>query len=170
MKRLFPTLLCALLLAGWAQAAEPRFREGAKAPAFTVEMLDGTSFRLAKARGDVVVLSFWATWCGPCMRELKEVPEKLLRRFDARPFVFLAVDRGESRKRVEERVAELEAQGIAFPVALDPYEKGFELLGDDRLPQLVVVDRRGVVRLHAVGYAPGRMDEVAALVETLLDE
>lgn len=170
MKRLYPVLFCALLLAGGARAAGPAFREGTKAPAVTVETLDGEPFRLAKNRGRVVVLTFWATWCGPCMRELGEVPEKLLRRFDARPFVFLAVDRGEPRKTVEKTVAGLKAQGIAFPVALDPYEKCSELLGDDRLPQLVVIDRRGVVRLHAVGYTAERLDEVAALVETLLDE
>lgn len=169
MKRFLLTL-CALLLAGGVRAAEPRFREGAKAPAFTVEMLDGTSFKLAKARGDVVVLSFWATWCGPCMRELKEVPEKILRRFDGRPVRFVAVDRGEPRKTVEKRVAELEEAGVVFPVALDPYEKLSEQLGDDRLPQLVVIDRRGVVRLHAVGYTAERLDEVAACIEALLDE
>ncbi|MDE6623089.1 MAG: TlpA family protein disulfide reductase [Alistipes sp.] len=170
MKRLFPILLSALLFAEGARATSPAFREGAKAPAFEVEMLDGATFRLTKNRGRVVVLAFWATWCRPCLRELGEVPEKLLRRFEGRPVVFLAVDRGEPRKTVEKRVAELETRGIVFPVALDPYEKLSDGLGDDRLPQLVVIDRRGVVRLHAVGYTPERLDDVAALVENLLDE
>lgn len=170
MKRFLRLLACTLLFATHAHAGGPAFREGAKAPAFEVDTLDGGTFRLTKNRGRVVVLTFWATWCRPCMRELGEVPEKLLRRFDDRPFVFLAVDRGEPRKTVEKRVADLKAQGIDVPVALDPYEKLSDGLGDDRLPQLVVIDRRGVVRLHAVGYTPERLDDAAALVENLLDE
>ncbi len=165
-------LLCIglLTLVAAATAAQPAFTEGAKAPALTVERLDGQPFKLAKERGRVVVLSFWATWCGPCMRELGEVPEKILRRFDGRPVAFLAIDKGEPRKTVERKVAELKAAGIEFPVAIDPYDRLAPMQGDGRIPRLVVIDRRGVVRLHAVGYTPERLDEVAALIESLLDE
>lgn len=150
--------------------AQSGFRVGAKAPGFTVELLDGSRTKFAKYRGRVVLLSFWATWCKPCLKELNEMPEKILARFEGRDFAMLAVAKGEPRETVERKMRELQEQGIAFPVCLDPYEKISTLLGDERIPQLIIVDPQGVVRYHEIGYTPERLDEVAALIEKLLNE
>lgn len=167
MKRLIP-VLAGLLCLVQPLVAQPVFRMDAKAPNLTVEMLDGGTVKLSKCRGRVVLMSFWATWCKPCLKELHEVPDKILKRFEGQKFTMIAVAKGEPRVTVEKKMAELAAAGVVFPVGLDPYEKISRLLGDDRIPQLVVIGPDGVVRYHEVGYTPERLDEVAALIETLL--
>lgn len=149
-------------------AAQSGFGVGEKAPNFTVEMLGGEQVKLSKCKGRVVLLSFWATWCGPCLRELREMPEKILKRFDGEKFTMIAIAKGEPREIVEKKVGELKAKGVEFPVGLDPYEKISELLGDENLPQLVIIDPQGIVRYHEMGYTPERLDEVAAQIEKLL--
>ena len=117
-----------------------------------------------------MLLSFWATWCKPCLRELNEMPEKILRRFEGRKFTMIAIAKGEPRERVAEKVAQLRKQGVVFPVGLDPYEKISQLLGDERIPQLVIIGPDTRVRYHEVGYTPERLDEAAEIIEKLLNE
>ena len=61
-------------------------------------------------------------------------------------------------------------QGVVFPVGLDPYEKISQLLGDERIPQLVIIGPDTRVRYHEVGYTPERLDEAAEIIEKLLNE
>lgn len=165
MKRLMLIGLLFCVLPTWAQ---PRFEVDKKAPNLKIEMLDGEPVKLSGCRGRVVLLSFWATWCKPCLKELNEVPDKILKRFEGEKFTMIALAKGEPRVTVEKKMAELAAAGVVFPVGLDPYERISRLLGDDRIPQLVVIGPDGVVRYHEVGYTPERLDEVAALIEKLL--
>ncbi|WP_295936386.1 TlpA disulfide reductase family protein [uncultured Alistipes sp.] len=167
MKRLL-FLFCAFITLAQTLNAQSGFRVADKAPNFAVEMLDGDQVKLSKLRGRVVLLSFWATWCKPCLKELNEMPEKILRRFEGEKFTMIAISKGEPRITVEKKVSGLREQGIEFPVGLDPYEKISRMLGDDRLPQLILIDTRGVVRYHQTGYTPQRLDEVAEVIEKLL--
>lgn len=160
---------CWLLVVAATLQAQERFEVGRRAPRLTIERLDGGTFRTG-GKGGVVLLSFWATWCGPCMKELAEVPEQILRRFEGEDFRFLAVAVNEPRVTVAKKAAQLAARGLRFPIGLDPYGRIGERTGDSRLPQLVLIDRRGIVRLHEIGYTPERIAEVADRIGALLAE
>ena len=98
----------------------------------------------------VVVVSFFATWCVPCAKEIPELT-KLSKQFGDE-FQFLLVDVNEKRDKVKEHVLN---KGISLPVVLDKYGKTFEKFGGKTLPLLVVVNKDGLVSYHHTGYKSG---------------
>ena len=116
---------------------------------FVLKWADGTPLRMADYRGKIVVLDFWATWCGPCRVAGKSFDE-LARRFHTEPTaVFLAVNVDEDPGRVPEF---LKAEGWTAPVA---YGEGLDhLMGITGLPTVIIFDRQGRVVLRQEGVTP----------------
>jgi thiol-disulfide isomerase/thioredoxin len=134
----------------------PRFKDSRQVNAnlrdpfgFVLERTDGSPLRLADYRGKVLVLEFWATWCGPCRMEGKLL-ERVVENFRNQPdAVFLAVNVDEDRAGVP---AFLKAEQWTTTVA---YAQGLErLLGVQSLPTLVIFDRSGrmVFRQEGLDY------------------
>ena len=97
-----------------------------------------------------LVVSFFATWCVPCAKEIPELT-KLSKQFGDE-FQFLLVDVNEKRDKVKEHVLN---KDISLPVVLDKYGKTFEKFGGKTLPLLVVVNKDGLVSYHHTGYKSG---------------
>ncbi len=130
-------------------------KAGTQAPDFRVEMFDGTTFTLGSLRGKVVLLNFWATWCGPCREELSRVQKDIIDRFKGNEdFVFLPVSRGETRETV---AAFREKMGYTFPMGLDPEQKIYRLYASNYIPRNFVIDRNGKVVLASVRVRPRRV-------------
>jgi peroxiredoxin len=142
--------------------------EGNMAPDFTVEMLDGRKIKLSDLRGKVVMLNFWATWCGPCMMEFNEIPKEIIQRFEGKDFVFLAISRGETRETVATKMAVLKSKGINFPVGLDPTKRIYNQYATAFIPRNFIIDRSGKVTLTTIGYTREGMEEIVAKIEALL--
>ena len=122
--------------------------EGAEAPDFTVEMIDGSKVTLSELRGKVVLLNFWATWCPPCREELSHV-QQVIDRFAGEEFVFLPISRGEERAAVEAFRAKT---GYAFPMGLDTDETIYKRYATRFIPRNFLIDRTGRVVKATVGY------------------
>jgi len=121
---------------------------GKQAPDFTLAGIDGREVSLEDLRGKVVVLSFWASWCAPCLVELP-ILQRVSRKFADRGLVVVAVNLGEPAEDVK---AFLEARKLDLPVVLDEGSVA-ESYWVDSLPALILIDRDGVIRGRELGVA-----------------
>ena len=139
--------------------------EGAEAPDFTVEMIDGSKVALSELRGKVVLLNFWATWCPPCRQELTRVQKDLIDRFAGHDFLFLPVSRGEKRSDV---AAFREKTGYTFPMGLDSTRTIYDRYATNFIPRNYLIDRDGRIITATIGYSPEEFDELIAAIERAL--
>jgi thiol-disulfide isomerase/thioredoxin len=118
---------------------------GLKAASFHGKLLDGESFELSSLRGKVVVLDFWATWCGPCMRELPSILK--LRQEFAGKVEFLGIN-DESPGVIKGFVRKHNSD---MPVLMDESREVHNQYGVNAIPTLLIIGRDGVIREHFVG-------------------
>lgn len=129
---------------------EPAVGEGDVAPDFTLDLLGSESrFSLASHRGKVVVLDFWATWCGPCIRAMPTLME-VTEAYADKGVVFAAVNLQEGAEQVGEF---MENKGWNFHVPMDTDGAVAQSYGVTGIPHTVIVDKQGVVRKVKVGFA-----------------
>jgi peroxiredoxin len=120
---------------------------GAPAPDFTLKDLGNTDVTLSSHKGHVVLINFWATWCGPCRVEMPAI-ERRYEVLKDEGFVVLAVNVDEQITDVSAFVHELD---LTFPVLLDPGAKINDLYRVRGLPTSYIVDREGVIRQLHIG-------------------
>jgi thiol-disulfide isomerase/thioredoxin len=129
----------------------------ARVPAdFDVRTLDGRSFKLSSYRGKVVVMDFWATWCGPCRQETPQLA-RIARENHDRGVEVIGLhinDRG--RSRPEDIRKFIDNYGIGYTVGLATDDMFTSYLGteDDTIPQTLVFGRDGKLIKHLIGYGP----------------
>ena len=124
--------------------SDPAPEVGAEAPYFALIDLNGERVSLSDLRGQVVLLNFWATWCGPCREEMPTIQE----RYNDGGFAVLAIDFDESKEKVQGYMDEL---GIDLPVLLDPGGNIQELYRVRGYPTSFFVDADGVIRFIHIG-------------------
>jgi peroxiredoxin len=146
-----PLLLCMLPILAAAQQQPPdqaiiRFvRNPAPAPSFKLTGLDGKPVNLEDSRGKVVLVNFWATWCGPCRAELYDLIDLQTKYKDRFQILSLIVD--EDDPGVIQKV--VEKYGIDYPVALAPNEIRMQYGGIAALPTSFLLDTEGrIVQKH----------------------
>ena len=135
--------------------------EGDLALDFTLEDMDGSPWRLSALRGKVVLLNFWATWCGPCRREMPHL-ENLHRRFSPDGLIVLGIN-DEPRAQAREFLSK---RGMTFPNLHTPDGQVFRQYGITALPTSLIIDRNGRVHKRIEGF-PGERGFARALREPL---
>ena len=150
------------MLATSALAAE----EGKPAPDFTLKSLDGRNVKLNELRGTVVLVNFWASWCGPCRTEMPLLND-LYREYRDYGFTVVGINLDEERSQAMKL---LDKVPVSFPVLFDPDNGTSETYTVDAMPTTVLIDRNGVVRHHHRGYKDGFMDKYEAQIKALVLE
>jgi thiol-disulfide isomerase/thioredoxin len=150
--------------AGSQSAAAESGLIGKPAPDFQLELLDGNHFKLSEQKGHVVVLDFWASWCGPCMQAMPQV-DKVAEELAGRGVKLVAVNMQEDAAAIN---AALERLKIAPTVALDIDGAAAERYQVSAIPQTVVIDAEGKVAALYIGANPGFADELRGAIEKLL--
>ena len=121
-------------------------KEGVAAPDFTGELMDGTSITLSELQGKPVIINFWATWCGPCVKEMPAF-ERLKDDFGDKIGI-IAGNCGDDAETVKDFVEE---NGYTFPVVLDEEYSISMLYPTNSIPYTVVLDAEGKVTHISTG-------------------
>lgn len=137
-----------------------------RAQDIAVETLDGARVRLSEFRGKVVFLNFWATWCGPCRMEVRDI-DRLHRTLREESFAVMAVDVQESANQVTRF---MRREGVDFPVYLDPDGNAALQWGVTGIPATFIVDPRGYVAGYALGPRDWGSEESVALMRSLMQD
>ena len=140
---------------------------GESAPDFTVQMFDGSEIRLSDLRGDVVLLTFFSSWCPECREELGVLQERVLDRFGGDDFHLLCISSGEGRETIAAFRAEY---GLTYPMGLDPSASIYGLYATEQVPRNFLLDRSGRIVALTVGYEVSEFDALLEILRLQLDQ
>ena len=135
---------------------------GKTAPSFTLKDLNGKQVSLSDFKGKVVLLDFWATWCGPCRRAIPHL-EALHKKYKDQGLVVIGIN----HERDHDKVKKFADEQISYVVVLDADEQ-FKEYGIRGIPTAFYIDREGKIRYREIGFGPGREKEVEQKVRDLL--
>jgi peroxiredoxin len=136
------------------------------APAFTLTDLSGASRALSQYKGQVVMVNFWATWCGPCQQEMPLL-DQMYKKFKPVGFTLIGVNVDKDEPPVKELLAR---KPVSFPVLLDPTNAVSKAYHLDEMPSSVIIDRNGTIRYVHRGYKPGDENEYQDRIRQLIRE
>jgi peroxiredoxin len=149
-----------------SEAESSLTKVGDAVPAFTIETTAGQKLTPESLKGKVVLLNFFATWCGPCLGEMPHL-QKLHEQFkDNDKFVMVAVGREHQPDEVK---AFAEKQKLTFPVAADPKHEAYGLFAKQYIPRNYVIDRDGKILFQSVGFSEEEFQEMTKQIQKALE-
>ena len=161
------SLLAGSALPGWAATAakepsmKPLTKVGERMPEFTVQEVSGKTFSMAKERGKVVVVNFWATWCPPCRVEMPRLEKEIWDKYKGNAdFVMVAI----ARQQTDAKIAAFEKEHpeFTYPLAYDPQRKVYAKFAAAGIPRSYVVGREGKILFQRLGFEEGEVAKLDA--------
>lgn len=145
--RLIPLALAlCLVLSACGGGENAPIKKGETYRDFTATLADGGSFTLSEEEGKVILLNFWATWCGPCVMEMPAFP-RLIEKYGDR-LCLVAANCAEDEQTVKKFLSD---NGYTFPVVLDPEGTVAALYPTDSIPYTLIIAPNGKVVHIATG-------------------
>jgi len=132
-------------------------KRGDKAPSFKIRDVDGNQFSTDELRGKVVLVNFFATWCGPCLKELPHIQAIWQEHKNRDDFALLVIGREESDATAQ---GFRTTSGFSFPVAADPDRSVYSLFAKELIPRTFVIAKDGTVSFSSTGFVE---EDIAAL-------
>jgi peroxiredoxin len=163
MRNRIAVIIAAAALALPALAADPT---GAPAPQFTLGARSGQSVSLAQFKGQVVMLNFWASWCGPCRQEMPLL-ESIYKKYNRLGFTLIGVNVEPDSNAANDW---LKQTPVSFPILYDKESRVSKMYDVAGMPSTVIIDRAGKVRMLHRGYKPGDENEYLDSIRTLVRE
>ena len=136
------------------------------APDFTLKSNLGKNLRLSEYRGQVVLINFWASWCGPCRQEMPLLDD-LHTRYEKLGFSVFGVNIDDDSRKADKV---LRAIPVNFPILYDSGNEISKMFDVDAMPTTILVDRDGNMRFLHRGYKPGYEDDYRTQIKQLVRE
>jgi peroxiredoxin len=166
MLKLFRLIVVAIALFGLgAMPASAKIING-KAPVFTLKSRSGKNLRLSDYRGQVVLINFWASWCGPCRQEMPLL-ENLYKRYNKLGFTIMGVNVDTDSTKANNYLKDMT---VTFPIVYDITNSVSKSFNVNAMPTTVIVDRNGNMRFLHQGYRPGYENDYKKEVVQLIKE
>ena len=147
-------------------ASHAQLAVGEPAPDFALRSLGDQNLRLSEHLGDVVVINFWATWCGPCRQEMPLLDE-IYNKYKLAGLTLLSINIDDSAERAGEMAQTLK---VTYPVLLDERKEVSRAYDVGSMPLTVLIDREGVVRYVSEGFKPGYEKRYTEQLRKLLND
>ncbi len=160
--RLVVLLLSSMLMASAVYAKDMI----GPAPDFTLKSRSGENLKLSEFRGEVVLINFWASWCGPCRQEMPLL-DQLYQRYNPIGFTILGInveeDPGQAMKLLKD-------VPVSFPILFDTENSVSKLYQLTGMPSTMIVDRDGNIRFQHFAYLPGYEKKYEEQIKELIRE
>jgi peroxiredoxin len=141
---------------------------GDNAPDFTCKPIGGEEFSLGKQQGKVVLVNFFATWCGPCLEELPHLEKEIMKKYaDRKDFKLIVIGREHSTEEVEKFAKE---KKFTLPMAPDPKREIYSKFAEKYIPRNFIVGRDGKIKLASVGNSETSFQEIVQTLEKELKQ
>jgi peroxiredoxin len=155
-------LLASLFIVASVQAAEI----SGPAPDFTLKSLSGENVKLSEYRGQVLLINFWASWCGPCRQEMPLL-DKLHQRYAAYGFTVFGINVEENSEAAKKMIKDAP---VSFPILFDTENSVSKAYNVSAMPSTVMVDRDGNMRYLHQGYKAGDEENYKKWIKQLIKE
>jgi peroxiredoxin len=153
MKKKLSLLIFTLFFGVFQLFAQDQFtyaKEGQPAPDFSFEMSDGKTQKLSDLKGKVVWITFFATWCGPCRKELPHLQKDVYEKFgDRSDFELLVIGREHTWEEVNKFKTE---QNFNLPFYPDPKREIFSKYASQNIPRNFIINKTGKIVISSVGF------------------
>lgn len=171
MKNLLPLIF--LLVGpflGKAQQSDPStlHKTGDNVPAFTFSIDKNQTASIADYRGKIVLINFFATWCGPCRMELPRVQKEIWEKYkDNSHFAMFVFGREQDWNVVLPFKAE---NNYTFPILPDVGRKIFSLFATQAIPRSILIDEQGKIIYQSIGYSPEEFNDLLTILASRLNK
>jgi peroxiredoxin len=137
-------------------------KTGEQSPNFSITSLDGKEISLSDLKGKVVLINFFATWCGPCMKELPEVETKLWPKFKDQNFAMISIGREHTKEQLQ---TWNEKKSFSFPLAPDPKREVYAKFASQYIPRNFILDKAGKIIWQGVGFNKVELEQMMKMIQ-----
>lgn len=151
-----------------ASANTDIIKQGQKAPDFSFVDENGKTVNLSDLKGRVVMINFFATWCGPCIAELPVLQESVWEKYkDSPKFRLLILGREHTQAEVNKF---RESKKFKFPMYADEGRKVFSKFAVSQIPRNYIIDKEGIVVYASMGYSKEEFEKLVQFLDSLLEK
>ncbi|MCJ8319399.1 MAG: TlpA family protein disulfide reductase [Colwellia sp.] len=160
------SVLVVILLSLFCSLNANALKIGDMAPDFTLKSLEGTNLKLAEQQGQIILLNFWASWCGPCRQEMP-ILQKLHEKYQELGVAVWGVNVEQENQAGRDFLDDL---NLSFPIFFDETNAISANYNVEAMPTTVLIDRDGKVRYVFRGFKKGYEKKYAKAIKQLIRE